>query len=615
MNLLEIIAARKAELAKQEGEALLASPVSVSVSVPQKEENKKEKEEKPVPFLKRTLAEILAERKTQLQKEIPPKQEKKEEDFRFQISEDAVEIPSLTKEESISISSKKTFSLDIKLNEKQEMAKNLAFAGRSFCLIGAAGTGKTTAQREVARSLLASSALGTHNFKVQGMGERWIGPSIAFVAFTRIASGNLKRAIHKVPELEEALLHNVTTIHNLLEFEPEFYYDEETEKEKMRFVPKRTAMNPLTITHLVIEEASMVDIPLWEKLWAALPTGVQIIFIGDINQLPPVFGPSILNYALKTLPVIELTEVYRQSEDSTILENAHKILKGQYPLTEAPDFSIVRMGDIQHTEFKTALKLSKMFRKLKVAGEYDPEQDIILSPFNVKDCGTLSLNNHIAQYLGEEREAVVHEVITGISKCYLAEGDKVLYNKQVGVITKIVCNGDYRGKAYLPASKTLTRFGVYSDKVEDDEDFELAGYENIDLDAMLNEKEDKDTVRQASHVVTLLMETGLEVTLRAVGDFHPSIFTLGYALTIHKAQGCEWRTVFLVLHKNHSVMAFRELLYTAVTRSRERCVIFAKDFMVKKCIDTQRIKGNSLEEKIEIFNSGLMTIKDVRILK
>ena len=514
-------------------------------------------------------------------------------------------------------SKSKTFSLDIILNKQQQLAKELAFAGKSFTLIGAAGTGKTTTQREIAKSLLEQNLLSSHNFRIQGSnGERWTGPSVAFVAYTRIASGNLRRAIHKDPALEEIFLHNITTIHNLLEYAPETYWCYEENKEKFRFVPRRTASNPLEITHLIIEEASMVDLDLWNKLYCALKPDTQIIFLGDINQLPPVFGASILNYALTQLSVVELTEVYRQSGDSTILENAHLLLAGKQ-IKEADDFKIIRGGDKQYSQFKMMQALAASFQKWESLGEYDPEQDIILSPFNVKDLGTENINNYIAQHLGQKREAVVFQIKAGIRTVYLAVGDKVLYNKRVGFIKSISRNMEYHGAACLEPSTTLTRFGAYVGKVtnnEDDDDFEL-DYDGLDLDKLLEEETKEDAVRQASHVVTLSMEDDEEETLSAVGDFTQQAFTLGYALTVHKAQGCEWRHVFFILHKDHSVMAFRELFYTGITRASKKVYCIMKDFMVEKCTKNQRIKGNSLADKIEYFNAKLSMDQVVKCYK
>lgn len=564
---------------------------------------------------KKTLKEIIAERANQ-QPAITPNQQKEinkeiEENLKpFTPAEIAPEISEYTREEHEQLHKYSgAFALDIQLNEKQLAAKDLAFQGKSFALIGAAGTGKTTAQREIAKSLILQNKLSTHTFKVQGTGITWTGPSIAFVAYTRVASGNLKRAIHKDPALEEVLLHNVTTIHNLLEYEPEFYYDDIEEKDKFRFTPRRNAFNPLDITHLVIEEASMVGVgtnDVWMKLFDALRPDVQIIFIGDINQLPPVFGASILNYALVQLPVIELTTVYRQKDGSTILDNAHKILAGKTDLVYDRQFTLIEGGTIQHGQTKLAQSLRPTFEKWMDAGGYDPEEDIILSPWNKQELGTDNMNDIIAQMLGVKREAVVHQILAGRNTKYLAIGDKVLYNKQVGYITKIVHNGSYFGKAPLPASSKLTRFGTMTgvDNSEiDDTDFTLE-YSGLNIEEMLEDK--GEAVRAASHIVTLEMETGIEQELKSAGDFAPATFSLGYALTVHKAQGCEWRKVFLILHKDHSISAYRELFYTAITRARENVVIIAKKFMVDKCINTQRIKGNSLHEKIEWFNSGLM---------
>ena len=515
-----------------------------------------------------------------------------------------------------------TFSLSISLNKEQLLAKELAFAGKTFCLTGAAGTGKTTAQREIARSLLLQNLLGTHDFRIQGSnGQRWTGPSVAFVAYTRIASGNLKRAIHKDPELESIFLHNITTIHNLLEYSPETYYCYEEQKEKFRFVPRRTANNPLDITHLIIEESSMLGLDLWEQLYAALRPDTQIIFLGDINQLQPVFGASILNYALLQLPVVELTHVYRQAGDSTILENAHRILAGK-SLVEAEDFKIVRGGDKQFSQAKLALALANTFQKWEEVGEYDPEQDIILSPFNKQDLGTDNMNRWISQHLGVKRQAVVYHVIAGITQLYLAVGDKVFYNKRVGVIKTISRNIEYQGKMPHAPSENLTRFGSYvhngktteADEGDDDEGFLLA-YEGIDLDKMMQEQEKEDLVRQASHVVTLDMEDEEEITLSAVGDFSPATFSLGYCLTVHKAQGCEWRHVYIILHKDHSIMAHRELLYTAVTRASKKVILITKDFMIDKAIATQRIKGNTLADKIEFFNAKISLDQEIKCYK
>lgn len=510
------------------------------------------------------------------------------------------------------VGSTESFSMDIVLNEKQLLAKDMAMAGKNYVLIGPAGSGKTTAQRAVAEALLEDARLGISTFKTYGItGNRQYvqAPSIAFCAYTRRAASNLAKAVLKSPLLAKELPNNIMTIHSLLEFEPDEYWDNVEGKQKFRFAPRKTAENPLDITHLVIEESSMLGLDLWDQLYEALPAGVQIIFIGDINQLPPVFGPSILNYALVQLPIVELTETYRNQ--GVVLENAHHILKGE-PIVEDANFTVIR-GKTPTTvgQQKMSFMLGAVFKQLSNTIDptdglyaYDPEDCIILSPFNKQDLGTDNMNKWIAQFLGEKRGAIVHEMIAGFSKLYLAEGDKVMFNKRDCVITEIKRNADYHGREPQLPGSDLTRFGVRvlgMGQEDSLEDLSL-DYTNFSLDDLAQEKAERK--QQCTHAVTVTYDDGSYDTLTAVGDFGPQVFSLGYALTVHKAQGSEWRKVFIILHKDHAVALYRELFYTAVTRARTKVTIIAKDPTIAKAITNQRIKGNNLADKLEFFNSG-----------
>lgn len=510
-----------------------------------------------------------------------------------------------------------SFSLSITLNEKQLHAKEMALMGKSYVLIGAAGTGKTTAQRSVAESLLLDSRLSISTYKTyDAFGARTYvsAPSIAFVAYTRRAAANLRKAIHMSPILKEELSNNIMTIHSLLEYEPETYWDVLEAKEKFRFTPKRDAKNPLNITHLVIEEASMLGAhDLWPKLYDALPAGVQIIFIGDINQLPPVFGPSILNYALVQLPVVELTQVYRNQ--GVVLENAHNILAGK-PIIETPNYRVVeplytdKKGiKVQAGQEKLSYIMRQFFESLydKVDAdgerEYDPDECIILSPWNKQAMGTDNMNKHIAQFLGARRKAIVHEILAGINKVYLAIGDKVMFNKRDGIITAIEKNSQYFGRSPQLPGSDLSRFGVrILGTGHDSLDDVMIDYSSFSLEALEEEKAERK--QQASHVVTVTYDDGSYDCISATGDFAPAVFSLGYVLTVHKAQGSEWRKVFIIFHKDFAVSLYRELFYTAATRARTKVTIIATRGVIEKSIATQRIKGDSLKDKLEYFNSG-----------
>lgn len=523
----------------------------------------------------------------------------------------------------------KTFSLSVQLNEEQQLGVEYATSGKCFVLTGAAGTGKTTACREIARAFLQRGNLGEHTFKIPGVSGpegRVTAPGIAFVSYTRRATANIRRALHKDPELEQALQHNVTTIHALLEYEPEFFtkIDEKTGESKstMRFIPKRDAKRPLDIKVLVIEEASMLGLDLWEKVYAAMRKGIIIVFVGDINQLPPVFGKSIMNYALGQLPVIELKRVYRQEEDSGIIENAHRILKGEEPIANKDTEIVTGKSPTAVGQEKMSRALGAMFFQLwsnkdnKGQRLYDPEQDIILSPWNKQPCGTDNLNSWISQFLGEERKAMVHEVLAGRRKMYLAVGDRVMYEKRDGIIKAIRHNAQYLGKAPQPASTDLTRFGLRklaADAISEDFELTTTGYENINID----EVPDEEKKLQASHVIELTLDDGSEEVLSAVGDFAEQVFSLGYCLTVHKAQGCEWRKVFVVLHKDHTLGGFltRELVYTAATRAREKLILIAKQDVLTKAVKRAEIKGNTLDEKIQSINSGAANIGTYPVIK
>jgi hypothetical protein len=157
-----------------------------------------------------------------------------------------------------------------------------------------------------------------------------------------------------------------------------------------------------------------------------------------------------------------------------------------------------------------------------------------------------------------------------------------------------------------PAGKDLTRFGgrivgMAGGVSLDDE--HMGGYAHFDLDKLVEDKEERK--QKASHIVTVALESGAVVDLNTSGDFGPQVFSLGYVLTGHKAQGCEWRKVFIILHPGHRTMIFREWLYTSWTRAREELFIIAKDWLLEKAIQNPRIKGNSLAEKVAYFNSGL----------
>jgi len=419
--------------------------------------------------------------------------------------------------------------------------------------------------------------------------------------------------------------HNCITYHKLMEYQPVFYEVEDPAtgetKCKMNFEPARHQYNPLssTIKTIFIEESSMFSTAYWHELMAACPHGPQIVFLGDINQLPPVFGPAILGFKMAELPTVELTQVYRQALESPIIRLAHRVLSGKpIPPTEFPEWKFegkltirpwkkkisadnaLMMANVLFcgTKGRSDIPVDKQVTGMIEEGIYDPETDMILIPFN-KSFGTDELNKYIAQFLAKKRNAMVHEIIAGFNKYYFSVGDKVLYDKEDAIIISITPNVVYAGKFPQPASLTLDYWGHEHGAVKTGHDDMSEDEMDLYLDKIAHSTGD-DRVRAASHVIKLMMQdSGMEIEIDSASSINSLI--MSYALTVHKSQGSEWRKVFLLFHQSHATMLLRELLYTAITRAKEELYVICEPETFVNGIKSQKIKGNTLAEKAEYF--------------
>jgi len=502
------------------------------------------------------------------------------------------------------------YGKEIILNDKQsEFVKLAGTEGKSAVLIGAAGCGKSTTQYAVTQELIQSGRAGIllpdgHRHLIEGT------PGILICAYTRRAVNNIRK------NLPKDLQSNAITVHKLLEYQPVYdsVIDETTgeEKTKMSFVATRNAANPLspTIHTIIIEEASMLGTSLHQEIINACPHNPQFIYLGDIQQLPPVFGPAILGFKLLELPVIELTEVYRQALESPIISLAHRILSGkgieakEFPSWKHPSKLTLHPWK-KKIDAENALNTAvQFFCAAASSGVYDPEEDIILVPFN-KSFGTVELNNGIANHLARRRSARTYQVIAGFNKIHLSIGDKILYDKEDAVILSIEPNPAYSGARPVPDSLTLDYWGY-----DPEASATSAAFSESDMDFLLSQvsstsSADEDSrVRQASHTVTVrMLDSETVIKLDKASELNGIL--LGYALTVHKSQGSEWRKVFFVLHQSHATMISRELLYTAVTRAREELYVICEPESFVKGIQSQRVKGNTLAEKSEYFKGKL----------
>ena len=500
----------------------------------------------------------------------------------------------------------------ISYNSKQQEFVALAASGASCVLIGAAGTGKTTCMQGALTSLVQSGRIP----KLQADGHKYLTdgtPGCVIIAYTRRATNNIRKV------LSDDLKANAITSHKLLEYAPEFFevIDESGDlKKSMRFIESRNAENPLpnTIATIVVEESSMLSIELYTKISIALGHKIQWIFLGDLNQLPPVFGSAILGFKLLELPVVELTEVYRQALESPIIRLAHRIISGKtIPVSEFEDWNYPDKLKLhawkKSVSGEDAVRvLAAFFCKAYDEGIYNIDEDIILIPYN-KACGSIELNKHIANHIARATQRTTYEVVAGFNKLYFSIGDKVLYDKEDAEIIDISSNMGYTGAKYQASSKNLDYWGHNPKAVEEYHANKGTGIDeaaDIDflLDAVSAAGDVDDRVRKASHVITLtLTDTGNTITIDSAADINNLLHA--YVLTVHKAQGSEWRKVYFCLHQSHATMTQRELLYTAVTRAREELYVICEPDSFVKGIERQRIRGNTLEEKAEFFKGKL----------
>lgn len=503
----------------------------------------------------------------------------------------------------------------ISLNEEQQEAVRLALEGRSFCLIGPAGTGKTSTVNRIITTLRDSgriSAIGETTRVLKASDLSMVG-----CAYTRRAKDNLARNSPK--ELPTA------TLHSLIEFAPKKVTKEVPNdkgelvwKESMIFEPTRNKDNPLPVNLqlIIIDEASMVSTELWNQVMDAIHplSKIQFIFLGDLAQLPPVFGHAILGFKLLEIPVVELKKVYRQ-KDGEILDFATQVRQGitykpsefSKPWCNNERLHIYTSKQVESEERRTYLAGHKI-QELIHTGQVNPEAgDFILCPYN-KGFGNLELNKWAADYYDQRDGRKLYTILAGFQKRFFAVGDKVLVDKKDAVILAIDINPRYTGPIPPLPSNSINRWGVArhgkymkaenildvpSVLGEDDFNNHMSNFE----DAIENQEQGQNA---ASHIVTYQMiDDQTTGKLQSTGEINQ--LELSYCISVHKSQGSQADVVVLFISRLHRRLQCREILYTAATRAINKLLIFADPDSINKCIRTPIIKGDTIQEKAEYF--------------
>lgn len=360
--------------------------------------------------------------------------------------------------------------------------------------------------------------------------------------------------------MTEATGYEAQTIHRLLEVSgnPE-------EEGKTGFV--RNADNPLEADAIIIDEMSMVDLPLMYALLNAIIPGTKLILVGDSNQLPSVGAGSVLKDIISShcFSVVMLTKIFRQAGESDIVMNAHKINRGEEVALDnkSQDFFFLKRQDPNVIISIVITLLREKLPKYVGAGTLDIQ---VLTPMRKGLLGVERLNRILQEYLNppskdkNEREA---------GDRLFREGDKVMQIKN----------------NYQLEWEVKTKYGMAVDKG--------IGIFNGDMGIIksISDYEEAVTVEYDEHRLVKYPFALLEE------------LELAYAITVHKSQGSEYPAVVIPLLQGPRQLYYRNLLYTAVTRAKKCVTLVGSDVVFQEMIQNEREqdRNTSLAERIREF--------------
>jgi exodeoxyribonuclease V alpha subunit len=306
--------------------------------------------------------------------------------------------------------------------------------------------------------------------------------------------------------LEESTGRPALTIHRLLEYQPGVN----------RF--QRDAHEQLQGAMLVVDEASMLDVQLAYALFRAVPPGMRLVLVGDVDQLPAVGPGNVLRDVIGSgrVAVTALTEIFRQAEGSAIVRAAHSVLRGDLPHggSEGSDFYFVAA---EHGAATRALVRELVLRRIPRRFGLDPFADVqVLSPMYRGEAGADAINRDLQDVLNPGQPELERGNRT------FRQGDKVM-------------------------------------QIRNDYDLDLY---NGDVGRILH-------VDKAA--ATLRVRFGERELLYPFSDLDQLV--TAYAITVHRAQGSEYPAVVVPLATDHFMMLRRNLLYTAITRGRKLVVL------------------------------------------
>ncbi len=412
---------------------------------------------------------------------------------------------------------------NIEYAQLQKQAIKEALTKGMLILTGGPGTGKTTTLNAIIRLLKSN------------------GQKVCLAAPT----GRAAQRMMGLTGEESKTIHRLLEVSFDIEDKPVFNKNEH---------------NMLNCDALIVDEVSMVDCVLFESLMRALPLSCRLILVGDSDQLPSVGAGNVLADLIGSdiLPVVELKDIFRQSQQSLIVTNAHKIVQGELPdLTKVDnDFFFLQKNSMEEAAFTIA---DLCTRRLKNTYGYSCMSDIqILSPTRKGVLGTFELNNRIQSILNP-KDSSKREVNVGYYT--LREGDKVMQNKNNYNVNWVKENGEV-GE------------GIF----------------NGDIGIL-------EEVNNSAHVVKVRFDDKV-----AMYDQDSIVdLELAYACTVHKSQGNEFEAVVMPVHNFPPQLMYRNLLYTAVTRAKKMLILVGDKNAVTKMVNSNKriLRFSGLKEFLQ----------------
>ncbi len=413
--------------------------------------------------------------------------------------------------------------LHIKYDKKQREVIDTAFKCGVCVLTGGPGTGKTTTLNGIIEL-----------FEKKDLKVLLAAPT--------------GRAAQRMSELTGR---DAKTLHRLLEVQW-------GEGDKPYF--ERNERNPLVCDVVIVDEMSMVDVLLFESLLRALKLGTRVILVGDYHQLPSVSAGNVLHDIIDSqkIPTVSLNKIFRQSDNSLIVYNAHEIINGNIPNLNSKDADFFMIDSVSAVD-TARLVVDLCTRRLPEAYGFAPFSDIqVLCPSRKLDTGTINLNSLIQEKLNPKSDAQKQLQYGGFS---YRENDKVMQIKNNYNIEWVKDNGEQG-------------LGVYNG--------DIGIISNIDMISQTV------TVRFDDKVATYYTTD--------ISQLEPA-----YAITVHKSQGSEFNCVILPLCAVPSQLLYRNLLYTAVTRAKRMLIIVGDRSTVVKMVgnDRKNLRYSGLKNMIE----------------